>query len=92
MEESYKHEKKTKEAVQRVFRLCSFHSLKDTLDASEDETDENRLLPAMNKIWPFLVACLRNKNPLVSDFLRLFVCSLNQHGPSLIQESPLESF
>ncbi|GFZ05787.1 ARM repeat superfamily protein [Actinidia rufa] len=64
VEESYKDEKKTKEAVDRVFRLCSFHSLKDTLDASEDETDENRLLPAMNKIWPFLVACIRNKNPL----------------------------
>ncbi|XP_057461310.1 uncharacterized protein LOC130751695 [Actinidia eriantha] len=64
VEEAYKDEKKTKEAVDRVFQLRSFHSLKDTLDASEDETDENRLLPAMNKIWPFLVACIQNKNPL----------------------------
>ncbi|KAL6998914.1 hypothetical protein U1Q18_000081 [Sarracenia purpurea var. burkii] len=64
VEESYKHERDTKEAAERVFRLCSFHSLKDNLDASEEGTDENRLLPAMNKIWPFLVACIRNKNPL----------------------------
>ncbi|KAI8007626.1 hypothetical protein LOK49_LG07G03659 [Camellia lanceoleosa] len=64
VEEAYKHERETKEAVERVFELCSFHTLKDTLDAAEDGTDENRLLPAMNKIWPFLVACIRNKNPL----------------------------
>ncbi|GMP64718.1 hypothetical protein CsSME_00025858 [Camellia sinensis var. sinensis] len=64
VEEAYKHERETKEAVERVLELCSFHTLKDTLDAAEDGTDENRLLPAMNKIWPFLVACIQNKNPL----------------------------
>lgn len=75
MEEAFKHERETKEAVRQVCQLCSFHSLSDTLEASDDETDENRLLPAMNKLWPFLVACLRNKNPLVS-FLQLpFVAS-----------------
>ena len=67
VEEAYKHERETKEAVEEVFLLCSFHNLKDSLDAAEDETDENRLLPAMNKIWPFLVACVRNKNPLVRN-------------------------
>ncbi|KAG5536901.1 hypothetical protein RHGRI_024361 [Rhododendron griersonianum] len=64
VEEAFTQEWETKEAVKQVCELCSFQSLSDTLDASDDETDENRLLPAMNKIWPFLVACLRNKNPL----------------------------
>ncbi|KAI8553189.1 hypothetical protein RHMOL_Rhmol06G0324700 [Rhododendron molle] len=64
VEEAFKQERETKEAVKQVCELCSFHSLSDTLDAFDDETDENRLLPAMNKIWPFLVACIRNKNPL----------------------------
>ncbi|XP_058218097.1 uncharacterized protein LOC131329059 isoform X2 [Rhododendron vialii] len=64
VEEAFKQERETKEAVKQVCKLCSFHSLSDTLDAFDDETDENRLLPAMNKIWPFLVACIRNKNPL----------------------------
>ncbi|KAG5546881.1 hypothetical protein RHGRI_018895 [Rhododendron griersonianum] len=64
VEEAFKQERETKEAVKQVCELCSFHGLSDTLDAFDDETDENRLLPAMNKIWPFLVACIRNKNPL----------------------------
>ncbi|CAI9756733.1 unnamed protein product [Fraxinus pennsylvanica] len=64
VEEAYKHEIKTKEAIQEFFSSCSFHILRDTLDAAEDETGENRLLPAMNKIWPFLVCCVRNKNPV----------------------------
>lgn len=47
VEEAFKHERETKEAVRQVCQLCSFHSLSDTLEASDDETDENRLLPAM---------------------------------------------
>ncbi|XP_031115068.1 uncharacterized protein LOC116019112 [Ipomoea triloba] len=62
VEEAYKHEKESKEAIEHAFSLCSFHNLGDTLD--DDETVENRLLPAANKIWPFLVSCVRNKNPL----------------------------
>ncbi|KAL3820912.1 hypothetical protein ACJIZ3_006817 [Penstemon smallii] len=62
VEEAYKHENETKEAIQEFILSCSFHKLLDTLDTSENETGENRLLPAINKIWPFLVACFRNKN------------------------------
>ncbi|CAK9165660.1 unnamed protein product [Ilex paraguariensis] len=62
IEAAYRHEKETKEAVEHVFQLCGFHNLRDSLDAAEDGTEENRLLPAMNKIWPFLVACIQNKN------------------------------
>ncbi|XP_059666693.1 uncharacterized protein LOC132312369 [Cornus florida] len=64
LEEAYKREKETKEVLERVFELCSYHHLQDALEASETGTDENRLLPAMNKIWPFLVACFRNMNPV----------------------------
>ncbi|KAA8527184.1 hypothetical protein F0562_008587 [Nyssa sinensis] len=64
VEEAYRHEKETKEAIERVFQLCSYHHLQDNLDAVEHGNDENRLLPAMNKIWPFLVACVQNKNPV----------------------------
>ncbi|CAA0836577.1 ARM repeat superfamily protein [Striga hermonthica] len=64
VEEAYKHESETKEMIEQVIESCSFHSLMDTLGAVEDETQENRLLPAMNKIWPFLVACFRSKNLL----------------------------
>lgn len=68
MEDAYKHEKEIKEAIEHVAHMCSFNSLKDALDVDADETTENRLLPAANKVWPFLVSCLRNKSPLVSDF------------------------
>lgn len=64
VEEAYRHEKETKEAIEEVIRSYSLYQLQDSLDAAEEGTDENRLLPAMNKIWPFLVACVRNKNPV----------------------------
>ncbi|CAN4102148.1 unnamed protein product [Withania somnifera] len=64
VEDAYKHEKEIKEAIGHVAHMCSFYSLTDALDADADETTENRLLPAANKVWPFLVACLRNKSPL----------------------------
>ncbi|KAL8136555.1 hypothetical protein V2J09_002556 [Rumex salicifolius] len=64
VEAAYKFEKQTKEAMKEVASLCSFFHLEDTLDAADEGTDENRLLPAVNKIWPFLVACARNRNPL----------------------------
>ncbi|VFQ84229.1 unnamed protein product [Cuscuta campestris] len=63
VEEAYKQESKTKETVED-FILSRFpHVLQDNVD---DETGENRLLPAMNKVWPFLVACVRNKNPVTT--------------------------
>ncbi|XP_006344919.2 uncharacterized protein [Solanum tuberosum] len=64
VEDAYKHEKEIKEAIEHVAHMCSFNSLKDALDVDADETTENRLLPAANKVWPFLVSCLRNKSPL----------------------------
>lgn len=66
VEAAYKHEKGTKEAIEEVIRCCSFYQIQDTLDAADEGTDENRLLPAMNKLWPFLVACIRNRNFVVS--------------------------
>ncbi|KAL9226055.1 hypothetical protein vseg_001908 [Gypsophila vaccaria] len=64
VEEAYAHEKETKEAIVEVAYLCSFYHLNDILEATDEGADENRLLPAMNKIWPFLVACIRNKIPV----------------------------
>uniref|UniRef100_A0A9I9D3H6 ARM repeat superfamily protein n=1 Tax=Cucumis melo TaxID=3656 RepID=A0A9I9D3H6_CUCME len=66
VEEAYKHEKDIKEAIEETLHSHSFYRLLDTLDVSEEASDENRLLPAMNKIWPFLVACIQNKNPVVA--------------------------
>lgn len=71
VEEAYKHEKDTKEAIEETLRSKSFYRLLDTLDVSDEGSDENRLLPAMNKIWPFLVACIQNKNPVVSYHLSI---------------------
>ncbi|XP_022952363.1 uncharacterized protein LOC111455069 isoform X1 [Cucurbita moschata] len=66
VEEAYKHEKDTKETIEETLRSKSFYRLLDTLDVSDEGSDENRLLPAMNKIWPFLVACIQNKNPVAA--------------------------
>ncbi|MFS7922333.1 hypothetical protein Hanom_Chr03g00247851 [Helianthus anomalus] len=66
VEESYKHETNTREILTQAFQSYSYHDLADTLDAENDGTDENRLLPSMNKIWPFLIACIRNGNPLTT--------------------------
>ncbi|MCH84189.1 Tel2-interacting protein, partial [Trifolium medium] len=54
VEAAYKHEREIKEAIEEAVESLSLYQLKDTLDATEEEADENRLLPAMNKIWPFL--------------------------------------
>lgn len=66
VEEAYKHEKQTKEAIEEMIQRCSLYQIQDTLDAGDEGTDENRLLPAMNKIWPFLVVCIQNRNTVVS--------------------------
>lgn len=65
VEEAYRHERDTKEGIEEVIQEYSLNHLQDNLDAADEGADENRLLPAMNKIWPFLVVCIRNKNPLV---------------------------
>ena len=66
-EEAFRREQETKEGIEEVASLCSLYHLKDVLDAAEG-TDENRLLPAMNKIWPYFVACVQNRIPAVSFF------------------------
>lgn len=67
VEAAYKHEREIKEATEEALESLSLYQLKDTLDANEEGADENRLLPAMNKIWPFLVTCIQNRNPMVSN-------------------------
>lgn len=66
MEEAYRHEKETKEAIEELLESCSLYQLKDTMSAADDSTVENRLLPAMNKIWPLLVVCVQQRNTVVS--------------------------
>ncbi|PON90723.1 Coatomer beta subunit [Trema orientale] len=65
VEEAYRHERHTKESIEEVIQSLSLYQLQDTLDAADEGADENRLLPAMNKIWPFLVVGVQNKNPMV---------------------------
>ncbi|WCJ23816.1 ARM repeat superfamily protein [Euphorbia peplus] len=64
VEEAYRHEKETREKIEEMTHSLSLYQLQDMLGVAEDGADENRLLPAMNKIWPFLVICVRNKNPV----------------------------
>ncbi|GJT11966.1 hypothetical protein Tco_0859008 [Tanacetum coccineum] len=62
---SYKQVTRTRAVLIEALQSHSLHDLADTLDAENDGTDENRLLPVMNKIWLFLIACIRNRKPLV---------------------------
>ncbi|CAI8605258.1 unnamed protein product [Vicia faba] len=64
VEAAYKVERNIKEAMEEALESLSLCYLKDTLEATEDGADENRLLPAVNKIWPFLVTCIQNRNPV----------------------------
>ncbi|CAH2067873.1 unnamed protein product [Thlaspi arvense] len=64
VEEAYRAETETKETMEEVIEFASLYQLKDYMNATDDGADENRLLPAINKIWPFFVACIRNKNPV----------------------------
>ncbi|PAN48255.1 hypothetical protein PAHAL_9G371600 [Panicum hallii] len=59
VEEAYKCENRSKGVIEEAMQFLSFDEL-DGTDATED-VDENRLLPAMNKLWPYLIICLRNK-------------------------------
>ncbi|XP_015697495.2 uncharacterized protein LOC102706507 isoform X2 [Oryza brachyantha] len=60
VEEAYKCESRCKAVIEETIQLLSVDELHDDMDATED-VDENRLLPAVNKLWPYLVICLRNK-------------------------------
>lgn len=65
MEEAYKHEKNTEAAIVEATELLSLTDLKYRMDSQDVEADENRVLPAMNKIWPYLILCLKNKVSVV---------------------------
>jgi len=67
VEEAYKCECQSKGVIEEAIQFLSFDELLDGTDATED-VDENRLLPAMNKLWPYLVICLRNKISVVGFF------------------------
>uniref|UniRef100_I1QW83 TTI1 N-terminal TPR domain-containing protein n=1 Tax=Oryza glaberrima TaxID=4538 RepID=I1QW83_ORYGL len=60
VEEAYKCESRCKAVIEETIQLLSVDELHDDMDAAED-VDENRLLPAVNKLWPYLVICLGNK-------------------------------
>ncbi|KAL6906326.1 hypothetical protein ACP4OV_003927 [Aristida adscensionis] len=60
IEEAYKCESRSKAVIEEAIHFLSLDEEIDATDATED-VDENRLLPAMNKLWPYLVICLRNK-------------------------------
>ncbi|KAG8092661.1 hypothetical protein GUJ93_ZPchr0012g21605 [Zizania palustris] len=60
VEEAYKCESQCKTVIKEAIQLLSLDEFHDDLDATED-VDENRLLPALNKLWPYLVICLKNK-------------------------------
>lgn len=60
VEEAYKCEIESKAVINEVVQLLSLDELLDDMDVAED-VDENRLLPAMNKLWPYFVVCLKNK-------------------------------
>ncbi|KAJ8761187.1 hypothetical protein K2173_001243 [Erythroxylum novogranatense] len=65
VEEACTYDKETKEIIGEILHLNSLHEAQDTLDACDEGTDGNRLLPAMNNIWPFLVVCVQNRDPVV---------------------------
>ncbi|CAM8934498.1 unnamed protein product [Rhodiola kirilowii] len=65
IEAAYRIENETKEAIEEEIQTHSSYDLQDTLDAASEGTDENRLLPAMNKIWPLMVVCVESRNPVV---------------------------
>jgi TELO2-interacting protein 1 len=65
VEAAFKHEKETKAGFLKAIDLLSLNELEDR---EEDESDENRLLPAMNKLWPYFIICLKNNISVVSVF------------------------
>ncbi|KAM0876372.1 hypothetical protein ACQ4PT_036217 [Festuca glaucescens] len=69
VEEAYKCEIESKAVISEVVQLLSLDELLDDMDSAED-VDGNRLPPAMNKLWPYFVICLKNKISVV-QFLHI---------------------
>ena len=83
VEAAYKHERGIREATEETLQSLSLYQLKDTLDATEEGADENWLLPTMNKVWPFLVTCIQNRNPVVSNPSDIFISCIKIGFPML---------
>ncbi|XP_078436931.1 ARM repeat superfamily protein [Wolffia australiana] len=98
VEEAYKREKEAKETIEKLILSSSNPDLQDLINTSEDGPDENRLLPMMNKIWPFLVLCMKNNRSSVAAIRRcasvisatigtcggdFFIRRLRHDGPAL---------
>ena len=71
VEEGYRKEKQAKEAIEKEIKSSFLPELEDVDDALDGGADENRLLPMMNKIWPFLVLCMKNNTSVVSHLFCL---------------------
>lgn len=66
IEEALKNETESREAIEWVAKQFSFHTLQDSINSLDAVNDGNRLLPAMNKIWPYLIVCLKHTKPQVA--------------------------
>ena len=69
VEDAYKCEIEIKAVIKEAVQQLSLDELLDDMDTDED-VDQNRLLPAINKLWPYLVICLKNKISMV-QFLHI---------------------
>ncbi|KAH9302064.1 hypothetical protein KI387_013647, partial [Taxus chinensis] len=63
IEEALNNEKKSREAIEWVADQFSFFTLQDILNRIDSGKDGIKLLPAMNKVWPYLVVCLKHTQP-----------------------------
>ncbi|KAG9439501.1 hypothetical protein H6P81_019666 [Aristolochia fimbriata] len=104
VEEAFRYEKESKEAIGRAIRVCTYQDVEDDMDMTDEGVDENRLLPAMNKAWPYLVICVKNRNLLAvqkcmgvvskvvficgGDFFIRRFCTDGSHFWSLLTTSP----
>ncbi|RXH86605.1 hypothetical protein DVH24_021878 [Malus domestica] len=89
VEEAYRHERVTKEATEEAIQSYLLYHLQDAWDAADEGADKNRLLPAVNKIWPFLVVCIRNKNPVAQLGRRRIPLQLPYRSTSISSEESL---
>ncbi|CAM8943396.1 unnamed protein product [Rhodiola kirilowii] len=92
IEAAYMIENETKEAIEEEIQTHASYDLQDTLDAASEGTDENRLLPAMNKIWPLMVVCVESKTQCM--WRRLLSRRFHVDGPhfwKLLTSSPFHT-
>lgn len=66
IEEALRNEAESREGIEWVAKQFSFYTLQDSINSVDAVNDGNRLLPAMNKIWPYLLVCLKHKKSQVA--------------------------